>query len=535
MRVDSMAGAAGANAAAGSGPRSKAGLKPNLAAVYSARQQRSANHSRQSSPGGIGSNFLHPVLPHLCAQDGSPTSPCEGFAGRLTPRGRSAPTSPTGAAADRRGRGPEQDLGDSADVCVEEVFTPVPPQSLPPNRSGGNVHAQRRLIALSGVAETRWALGQVEHSLSAQAWEFSPRSRSLSADSPASPSHAPGGPVHACRGESMSPAAALTHSPMSPRRHLAVSSGARACPVLSRSGYLEASPDVPTDDRGPCSSPRVFGNSTPASDTFNPDGMLAQSLHMQLSARVAPKSVVHRPEQRAPLGEAQFVPAAEDELRVGEVGMGLSGPHSRENRQLSLCQNVVLCCPAKLPTKDVFAQQKVPRPVSLEGSPRLPGSDASGNCLASPASLASLGSPRFLAEGRGLLSDSPRAGQRFQAVLEEARTPDVDEGMKDARLQILMSERRLSASSMATVLPEWRGDDPNWNGCLDDRLWEVKRELVRGLAAASSRRRSAPELVSGDYPELQGTRGDLANCSSEYFEEGCHEVSSDELRRIRRA
>jgi len=35
---------------------------------------------------------------------------------------------------------------------------------------------------------------------------------------------------------------------------------------------------------------------------------------------------------------------------------------------MSLCQDVLIHCPSKLPTKDTFAQKKVPRPVSRDGS-----------------------------------------------------------------------------------------------------------------------------------------------------------------------
>merc|ERR1712217_595735 len=49
--------------------------------------------------------------------------------------------------------------------------------------------------------------------------------------------------------------------------------------------------------------------------------------------------------------------------------------------QISLCQKVAIHCPAALPSKDVFAQRKVPRPVSPlpGGAATFSGSGSSGD------------------------------------------------------------------------------------------------------------------------------------------------------------
>eukprot|EP00929_Paragymnodinium_shiwhaense_P078164 TRINITY_DN40472_c0_g1_i1.p1 TRINITY_DN40472_c0_g1~~TRINITY_DN40472_c0_g1_i1.p1 ORF type:complete len:871 (+),score=148.58 TRINITY_DN40472_c0_g1_i1:249-2861(+) len=70
---------------------------------------------------------------------------------------------------------------------------------------------------------------------------------------------------------------------------------------------------------------------------------------------------------------------------------GLSGNRQQqlqeEGWQRSLCQEVLICCPTALPTKDVMAKLRVARPVSREESP---GSRDAGT----PLTPASLSSPR---------------------------------------------------------------------------------------------------------------------------------------------
>lgn len=59
---------------------------------------------------------------------------------------------------------------------------------------------------------------------------------------------------------------------------------------------------------------------------------------------------------------------------------------TRDGWQLSLCQNVAIHCPSSLPSKETFAQRKVPRPVSpLPGSGSRPTSPAADDTKRSQA------------------------------------------------------------------------------------------------------------------------------------------------------
>jgi hypothetical protein len=69
------------------------------------------------------------------------------------------------------------------------------------------------------------------------------------------------------------------------------------------------------------------------------------------------------------LGPAGLLGAPEPHVSLPggrRQGSRSSGKHSKNSKdwQISLCQSVAMRCPTSLPTKDVFAQRKVPRPVS---------------------------------------------------------------------------------------------------------------------------------------------------------------------------
>merc|ERR1719491_1153108 len=107
------------------------------------------------------------------------------------------------------------------------------------------------MVYMSGVVETKLALAPpAEHHLPIQAWEFSPRSRSRSADSSEEPARARSGPAHANGDASNELTPALMPLTPSPGRHPAVSSRSRAGPIISASGYVPKSSDAPAALRG---------------------------------------------------------------------------------------------------------------------------------------------------------------------------------------------------------------------------------------------------------------------------------------------
>lgn len=570
--------ASGSTGGGATGSRSGRGLKPNLAAVYSARQQRSTNHSRQSSPGGLGGRLLLDAGLFTSSSSTLPVSPRTELPAVLM---HSATTSPTGAAAarayglgssnlgldfrDPRGRGDQRGSAkaprqcspdscaslsaasqDSSDSVELRGFAPAPPQSLPPNRSGGSLHGQRRIFALPGVTEAKSALfspppvedhdlvvlplqrlePQLEnHSFLTerleaapesmqsprQAWDFIPGSRS-SRSSASEPCEKP---YHShSRDGSVTPTPMIV--PPSPSRlsfkscTLAVSfpdpfgGGGYISPRMSsKSAQKGGATEVPVAEIRP--EKGSFQSKLFAEACARSLGRAIESTHTncKVAAKVDEQRV-HEMEAVAELGEEGASPThtlAEDlEDRL---------PQLREGWQLSLCQHVVLRCPAKLPSKDVFAIRKVPRPVSLEGSVRSSNSGSMSNLdeCRSPCSPAL---PPLSSSG----PVSPRrAGRRFQKEKgDEAMTPETGNDLTDVRLQMLMQEQaqRLSFSGMAppddiALRPSadldtfTRQISGTSTACDDDaeRLWEVKQEIVRGLAAASNcRRRSAPEYLT---------------------------------------
>lgn len=592
------------------------GLKPNLAAVYSARQQRSTNHSRASSPGIGGGRFvLDPGLFGVGELVGdspySPQPPSMGVSvassSGATMIRQVSPTSPTGVVfrtaglesiEQRPAKPPRQcspdscasvDSSDSDHVGASRLI-PAPPPSLPPNRSGGSLHGQRRKFwSLEGVRETepRKQLsptvtchppgGQVQGSAvppirrlepqadnlyrqvsppafgahlrgleppraegnsPRQAWEFSPRTRSESSHSDV-PLRPLSKPEVASRDGSVTPT--LTMMPPSPGGRASFRS--RALPMSSHSlGTLKPPTGIPDPfgrGGGGYHSPRCVKTPSELDDDYPVKHQLEEdgSFHAQLRAAAAaacnlpfaPRDKSHVCE---PMGEEHIEEHGIDS--VGELdeeidmtnGSKFSMTPLREGWQMSLCHNVVLHCPAKLPTKDVFAPKKVPRPVSLEGSPDMRSSRGSSEC-----SLASsIGCP-FTPPCTNSLPVSPRKeGRRYgKDGSEQAESPKMDSELMETRISLLLQEDSLRAAGLIGASDDERSnadsahtpvlDDPVFDDDEGDdderdaaRLRSVKLEIVRGLTVAAQRRSSAEDVFSSGTRRSQRLPSRVFGC-----------------------
>jgi len=78
----------------------------------------------------------------------------------------------------------------------------------------------------------------------------------------------------------------------------------------------------------------------------------------------SPESDVGPSADKKPWGGGQSTPEARKRAALALP----TSPRSREGWEVSLCEDVAICYPSALPSKDKFAQRKVPRPVSLQGS-----------------------------------------------------------------------------------------------------------------------------------------------------------------------
>lgn len=524
----------------GSGCKTGRGLKPSLAAVYSARQQRTENsttHSRQSSPGGRGGGFFTDSASgcQVLSPHSAPTSPtgvlnfdvtwkqAMGGLGRSMTcsvgkdcevKNQQTPKPKRQCSCNSRDSSTSQDS--STSVSMESsgpTFVPAPPQSMPTRRSSGSsLNSQRRMLALPGVTESNYGFPWQDIGSPRPAWQFSPRERSRD---PSPEDLLPPRRMREQRSRDgsitpvMSPLPVFLEIPSSPSR--SIPSGAYFSPrppgkesifnhdatgLASQSSFLHMAPsDVQRGD-----SP----HEADIKGRFNVEKL--QSL--LAAAAVGSRSRSRDREALSPSYEERI---AEDS----------SLPALREGWQVSLCQNVVLRCPSKLPTKDTFAQRKVPRPVSLEGSLK----SCDGDSLSSPPSPASPLSPRGPSKERGATRPR-REGRSFQRrPVEETKTPDEDMDMRDARIQMLMQERRLSsagfhspifsprgdlaqvqpispsASEFPASLSREDGEEHSVQEQLSKQLYEVKLEIVRGLAAASSssRRSSMQDNFAAGY------------------------------------
>eukprot|EP00747_Dinoflagellata_sp_TGD_P034458 gnl/TRDRNA2_/TRDRNA2_137264_c0_seq1.p1 gnl/TRDRNA2_/TRDRNA2_137264_c0~~gnl/TRDRNA2_/TRDRNA2_137264_c0_seq1.p1 ORF type:complete len:171 (+),score=21.70 gnl/TRDRNA2_/TRDRNA2_137264_c0_seq1:117-629(+) len=149
-------------------------------------------------------------------------------------------------------------------------------------------------------------------------------------------------------------------------------------------------------------------------------------------------------------------------------------PQVREGWQMSLCQNVAICCPSKLPTKDVFCQRKVPRPVSPERECRR--RECSPDNASSPQTPT--GEEQDVFTGRVLWPQFGREASSSTAA-PEGRLEDVDE-MAALRLEL---ERGLS-------------------NCGRQRHTAAKPESLQSSADKKLAAAAAAQLLSGLKPGM---------------------------------
>lgn len=210
---------------------------------------------------------------------------------------------------------------------------------------------------------------------------------------------------------------------------------------------------------------------------------------------------------------------------------------------MSLCQDVLICCPSKLPTKDVFAQKKVPRPVSRDGSvedlgergespegPRTPASftDCGG---ASPGIASPMPASRVLPKNeRKRLGMQQPPGARTPGGASTSSVSQLGACTPDG--VAATPSRAPKASDLAKREPPKDAEpmnDHDYDGLLAVRLGLMGRALGAGAAAPTGELGHASQAVlavEAAAPTISALTADLGALSRE----GSERCGSPDLR-----